>query len=186
VNVVQTAKEHVKQLVDKVAEKEPVKQLVDKVAEKVVDGAVADSRLQAVTIAASREDVRTLFQDANRLSEIFGDVADVTSTGPDRLRWKFTLEGSDGPEWECVTVAEDDARLRFVDAKAGEDAGIVLDFRDAPQGRGTEVIARVSSPAPGALTGALAFKALYRARALIMTGEVPTIKHNPGARASER
>jgi hypothetical protein len=30
------------------------------------------------------------------------------------------------------------------------------------------------------------FKALYRARAILMTGEVPTIKHNPSARASAR
>jgi hypothetical protein len=64
--------------------------------------------------------------------------------------------------------------------------GIVLEFGDAPQDRGTEVIARVSSPAPGVLTGPLAFKALYRARALLMTGEVPTIKSNPSARDADR
>ncbi|MCW2552947.1 MAG: putative integral rane protein [Mycobacterium sp.] len=52
--------------------------------------------------------------------------------------------------------------------------------------RRTEVIARVSSPAPGALTGALTFKALYRARALLMTGEMPTIRYNPSARDSDR
>ena len=163
-----------------------VKQLVDKVAEKVVDTASSDSRIQAVTIACPRADVRSLFQDPNRLSEVFGDVAVVTSTGPARLRWKFTLDDTDAPEWECVIATDDETRVRYVDVNTDGHAGIILDFRDAPQERGTEVIARISSPAPGALTGVLVFKALYRARALLMTGEVPTIKYNASARDSDR
>jgi uncharacterized membrane protein len=162
-----------------------VKQLVDKVADKVTDAASTDSRIQAITIARPRPEVLQLFQDPNRLSEVFGDVADVTSTGPARMRWKFVVDGSEGPEWDCVVVTEDETRVRFVDVNPGQ-AGIVLEFRDAPQGRGTEVIAKVIGPAPGALTGALAFKALYRARALLMTGEVPTIEYNPSARDSDR
>jgi uncharacterized membrane protein len=163
-----------------------VTEIIGKVSEKVSDTATTESRVQAVTINRPRPEVLNFFRDANCLSQVFGDVADVTSTGPDRLRWKFTLDGSDGPEWECVIAAEDDARLRFVDVRQDGNAGIVLDLRDAPQERGTEVIARVSSPAPGALTGALTFKALYRARALLMTGEVPTIRYNPSARDSDR
>ena len=173
-NVVDTTKEHVKQLVEKVAQK---------VAETTASGVGFDSSIQAVTIGKPRAEVMRFFTDADRLSEVFGDVAEVVSTGPDRMRWKFT-RGS--LEWECVVVTEDDARLRFVDVEPNEDTGIVLEFRDAPRDRGTEVIARVSSPAPGALTGLPTFKALYRARALLMTGEVPTIRHNPSARASDR
>jgi uncharacterized membrane protein len=163
-----------------------VKQLVGRVTDKVIDTATSESRVQAITIGRPRHEVLQFFQDPNRLSEVFGDVAEVSSTGPDRLRWKFALDGSNGPEWECVVVAEDDVRVRFVDVNPDGQAGIVLDLRDAPQERGTEVIARVSSPAPGALTGALTFKALYRARALLMTGEVPTIKYNSSARDSDR
>ena len=172
-NVVQRAKEH-------------VTDILEKATEKVLDKTSSESRVQAVTIARPRPEVLSFFQDANSLSQIFGDVAEVTDTGPDRLRWKFTIDGTDGPEWECVVATEDDTKLRFVDVQTHEHAGIVLEFRDAPQERGTEVIARVGSPAPGALTGTLAFKALYRARALLMTGEVPTIRYNPSARDSNR
>jgi uncharacterized membrane protein len=176
-SVVQRAKERVTEIVDKMSET---------VSEKVLNTVTTESRVQAVTISRPRGEVLALFQDANRLSEVFGDVADVSSTGPDHLRWKFTFDGRDGPEWECVVVAEGDTRLRFSDVDPDRRIGIVLEFRDAPQGRGTEVIARVSSPAPGALTGPLTFKALYRARALVTTGEVPTIEYNPSARHSDR
>jgi uncharacterized membrane protein len=166
--------------------KEHVKRLAEKVADKVLDTATTESKVQAVTIGRPRHEVLALFQDPNRLSEVFGDIADVSSTGPQRLRWKFALDGSDLPEWECLVITEGDDRLRFVDADRDSNTGIVIDFRDAPRDRGTEVIARVSSPAPGALSGVLTFKALYRARALVLTGEVPTIKYNPSARDSDR
>jgi hypothetical protein len=48
------------------------------------------------------------------------------------------------------------------------------------------VTLRVEAPAPRLLSGAAAFKVLYRLRALMQTGEVPTIKSNPSARASAR
>jgi uncharacterized membrane protein len=175
-SVVQRAKERVTGIVDK---------LSDAVSEKVSNTATTESRVQAVTISRPRGEVLALFQDANRLSEIFGDVAEVRPSGPDHLRWKFTFDG-DGPEWECVVATEGDTRLRFSDVDPDRHSGVVLEFRDAPQDRGTEVIARVGSPAPGALTGALTFKALYRARALLTTGEVPTIEYNPSARHSDR
>jgi hypothetical protein len=110
-------------------------------------------------------------------------VADVHRLSADRLRWTFLLDGHDGADWDCVVIVEDDMRLRYVDVHPEKDTGIVLDFRDASQDRGTEVIAHVSSPAPGALTGTVVFKALYRARSLLLTGEVPTIEFNPSARS---
>lgn len=172
-NVVDTAKQQAKQLAHKV---------VEKVGEKVT----ADSRVQAVTIARPRADVLDLFQDPERLSRIFGDIADVTGAGAgaDRLRWTFA--GDDGPVWDCVVSREGDNRLRYVDVNPERAAGLTLDLSDAPQGRGTEVVARVTAPGPGALTGVLTFKALYRARALLQTGEVPTIARNPSARDSSR
>jgi len=44
----------------------------------------------------------------------------------------------------------------------------------------------VRSPLPGLLTGAIAFKLLYRMRALLQTGELPTLEHNPSARPGAR
>ena len=165
--------------------KAQVKHLAEKVAEKVADAAATDSRVQAVTIARPRTEVIALFRDPQRLSQVFGDIAEVNEAGHDRMRWTFLLDGH-GPAWDCVVSVEGDNRLRYVDVNPDKPAEIILDFSDAPQDRGTEVVTRATAPLPGMLTGALIFKALYRARALLQTGEVPTIKRNPGARDSPR
>lgn len=158
------------------AAKEQVRHLAEKLTH------ATEPATQALTVSRPRPDVVELFRDPVRLSQVFGDIAEVQAHGPDRQRWTFL----DGPTWECVVTAEGDSRLRFTGVNAQDPVGLTLDFRDAPQDRGTEVIAHVSTPAPGVLTGALAFKALYRARALLLTGEIPTIKHNPSARHSDR
>lgn len=165
--------------------KEQAKQLAQKVVEKVTEATTTDSRVQAITIGRPKHDVIRLFQDAELLAEVVGDFAEVHSTGEGRLRWTF-LPDIGGPAWDCVVTVEDDARVRYVDVDPEKTAELILEFRDAPQNLGTEVTARVSSPAPGAITGALAYKALYRARAVLLTGEAPTIKHNPSARDSQR
>ncbi len=166
--------------------KERVQQLAGKVVDRIADAAESDSRVQAVTIGRPRAEVVAFFADPQRLSVVFGDIAEVQSIGADRMRWTFVAGDGVGPAWDCVVSVDDESHLRFVDTDPAGHVGIALEFRDAPQQRGTEVIARVSSPAPGALTGPLAFKALYRARALLMTGEVPTIEKNPSARHSDR
>lgn len=167
------------------AAKEKAKELVEKVTEKVAEAATTDSRVQAITINRPREEVVALFGDPERLSIVFGDFARVTEAGPDRQRWTFDDDGG-GPIWDCVVSRDSADRLRFVDVNPDRSTEIILDFADAPQDRGTEVVARVSAPAPGALTGVMTYKALYRARALLQTGEVPTIARNPSARDSSR
>ncbi|MDF2828292.1 MAG: hypothetical protein K0R01_1575 [Mycobacterium sp.] len=168
--------------------KEQLKHVAEKVAERVADAATTESRVQAVTIGRPRHQVMDFLRDPGHLSQIFGDIAVVEGAGVDRLRFEFAGDGSGDKagEWNCVVSSEEGERLRFVDVNPESEMGIVLDFRDAPQHRGTEVIGRINAAAPGALTGPLLFKALYRARALLMTGELPTIKYNPSARPSDR
>lgn len=163
---------------------ERVKHLAEKVTEKVTDAVTTDSRVQAITIARPRAEVMAFFQESELLSQVLGDIASVQDAGPDRLRWTFS--GDDGPAWDCVISRDGENRLRFLDVNPDRPAGLTLDFSDAQQDRGTEVVARVRAPGPGALTGLLLYKILYRARALMQTGEVPTLRHNPSARASAR
>jgi hypothetical protein len=167
-NVLDTARQQAKHLV-----------------EKVTSSGDKWSGPQAITIGRPRETVIEFLQDADSLSQIFGDFATVTEVASDRLRWTFTNQDADEPFWESVVDADVD-RLRYVDVKPDSRFEIVIDIQDALQDRGTELIARISSPAPGLLSGALAFKALYRARALLQTGEIPTITPNPSARNSAR
>ncbi|WP_197381584.1 SRPBCC family protein [Mycolicibacterium mengxianglii] len=155
------------------------------IAAKVLHATEREPRSQSITIRQSREAVTDLFQDAERLSQVFGDIAEVEHLGPRRLRWKFAGPDGDTTKWECVVTVQGDS-LRFDDVRPDSTHQIALDLRQAPQDHGTEVIARVSSPAPGLLTGPLIFKALYRARALLQTGEIPTITPNPSARKSDR
>ncbi len=158
-----------------------------------VAGAVAHrtglrEQSQSVTISADPQTVQQLFGDPGRLSEVLGDIAEVQHTGgDDTFRWIFRQGPLDGASWDSVLIA-DSGRLRFVDAdqSGGTGSEISLEFSAAPRDRGTEVTLRVKSPAPGLLSGALAFKALYRARALLQTGEIPTIRKNPSARKSAR
>lgn len=157
------------------------------VAGAVVNRTGHHEQSQSITISCDRESVQRLFQDPDRLSQVLGDIAEVQQAGADdRFRWVFRRGPLDGTSWESLLVA-DASRLRFVDAKRnGGGNEITLDFSDAPRGMGTEVTLRVNSPAPALLSGALAFKALYRARALLQTGEIPTIRKNPSARKSAR
>jgi uncharacterized membrane protein len=158
------------------------------VAGAVVDRTGHREQSQSITIGRPKESVQQFFQDPGRLSEVLGDIAEVRkTTADDRLCWAFRQGPLDGTSWESLLIA-DAGRLRFVDAKENGGIGneITLDFSDAPRGMGTEVTLRVKSPAPGLLSGALAYKALYRARALLQTGEIPTIRKNPSARKSAR
>jgi len=166
-NVIDSAKAQVKNLV-----------------EKVVDTATPDARSEAITIGRPRPRVAQFFADAHSLSQIFGDIAMVESVAPGRQLWRFGF-GDDGTTWECVVSVEPD-QVRFVDVNPQSATSITLDLRDAPGELGTAVIGRIAAPAPGILTGPLLYKALYRARALLLTGEIPTIRRNPAARDTPR
>jgi len=153
--------------------------------EKVTGPAAREPAVQAVTIGQPRPAVLAMLRNPETLSHVFGEIADVEAVGPNRLRWTFHDEGKSDASWDAVITA-DDHRVRYAGTDADSPTEIVIDLRDAPQDRGTEVIARVSTPAPGLLTGPLTYKALYRARALLQTGEIPTIVRNPSARDSPR
>ncbi|MCV7432909.1 hypothetical protein [Mycolicibacterium bacteremicum] len=162
--------------------KEQARQLVEKVA----GSAGHKSTVQAVTIGRPRDAVVAALSDPVALSTVFGEIAEVASIGPNRLRWTFPgRDADDDPSWECVVTADGDG-VKYTDVKPDSSLELVVALREAPQAMGTEVIGRISAPAPGVLTGPLLYKALYRFRALLLTGEIPTIARNPSARDSQR
>lgn len=136
---------------------------------------------QTVTIACPVERIEEFWRDPEQMSVVLGDIAQVELRSPDRYRWRFL----NGPKavWESELIPEPEG-LRFVGT--GDGNQIAVSYRPAPGKLGTEVTLRLKAPAPGLLTGAAAFKALYRLRALMQTGEVPTIRSNPSARKSAR
>lgn len=154
--------------------------VVNKIAENSSDDPATG---QSVTVKCTVVEAEELWRDPHRMSVVLGELGEVEVTGPDRYRW--TLRG--GPvetTWESQ-VHTDNGGLRFV--STGTDANeIIVSYRQAPNHLGTELSLRLKTPAPDLLTGALAFKVLYRCRALLQTGEVPTIRSNPSARPSAR
>lgn len=151
--------------------------VIDKVVEKTPDAANG----QSVTINADVVEVEELWRDARRMSVVLGELGDVEHTQPDRYRWRLRA-GSVSMTWESE-IHTDTGGLRFT----GDDGNeILVGFRPAPNHLGTEVTLKTKTPAPDLLSGALAYKVLYRCRALLQTGEVPTIRNNPSARPSAR
>jgi uncharacterized membrane protein len=146
---------------------------------KVVDAAPPRATAQTVTIACPVERIAQFWRDPLQLSVVLGDIAEVEASGDDRYRWRL-LEGPDA-SWESRLVAEKDG-VRFV----GDGSELAITYRAAPRDLGAEVTLRATTPVPGLLAGAAAYKVLYRLRALMQTGEVPTLRSNPGARASAR
>lgn len=149
--------------------------------QKVAAAAPRRAAEQTVTIACPVERVEQFWRDPEQLSVVLGDIAQVEACGPDRYRWRSLS----GPtlSWESELVPEPEG-LRFVGT--GDRNQIAVSYRPAPGDLGTEVTLRVAASAPALFSGAVAFKALYRLRALLQTGEVPTIKFNPSARKSAR
>lgn len=146
---------------------------------RVIDKVPRRAKAQTVTIACPVERIERFWRDPDQLSVVLGDIADVESDGRNRYRWR----SSAAPDvaWDS-TLVEESGGIRFV----GNGNQIVVNYRPAPGELGTEVTLCVQAPAPALLSGAAAFKVLYRLRALMQTGEVPTIQSNPSARESAR
>ncbi|WP_063058350.1 hypothetical protein [Nocardia sienata] len=138
---------------------------------------------RALTIERPRAAVEEFWRDPDNLSRVFDGFAHVRSTAPDRYEWTAAPDGADAIRWESVLLTEENG-LQFVDAVDPERARVELEFTDAPRERGTEVHMSATAPLPRQLTGAAIFAVLYRARALMQTGEMPTLDRNPSGRTA--
>lgn len=139
---------------------------------------------QTVTVAAPRARVLQFWRDPANLTAVFGEQVRVETAGADRLRWTWNAAGT-STTWDTrVDVTAEG--LAFVGEDDADTPGprVVLAVADAPRG-GTEMTLRAEVHVPDLVTGALTFTALYRARALMQTGEIPTLQGSPSARESE-
>jgi hypothetical protein len=90
-----------------------------------------------------------------------------------------------GSGWVSKAFIDNDG-VRFTGLGDGDNKSITVELRSAPHDLGTEVTLHVEAPGPAFISGAVAYTILYRARALLQTGEVPTLASNPSARRSAR
>lgn len=144
---------------------------------------------QTVTISRPRDEVKRFWRDPGSLSAVFDRAAQVRGSGaPNEFVWTPGDSSDGGEPWHAV-LREDGDVFRFTAARpedSGATPGFVLTFRDAPRGLGTEVTLRAETPLPNFLSSLASFAVLYRARALLQTGEVPTLRDNPSARRTVR
>jgi hypothetical protein len=140
---------------------------------------------QTVTIDCSVDQARQLWCDPQQLSVVLGDIADVARTSDGDYRWEMRQGPAAGSGWVSKAFIDNDG-VRFTGLGDGDNKSITVELRSAPHDLGTEVTLHVEAPGPAFISGAVAYTILYRARALLQTGEVPTLASNPSARRSAR
>ncbi|MBS3693880.1 hypothetical protein [Rhodococcus qingshengii] len=156
---------------------------------KVAGHGGSGEHAQTVTIGRARDEVDALWRDPDLLSSVFGDAVTIRMVEGGVFEWKLSSRADETDVWRSKLVEAGDS-LRFVtDDKDATDEGskpaeLVVSSREAPSDLGTELTLRSDSGLPAVFTKTFLFRALYRARALVQTGEVPTLAHNPSARDS--
>lgn len=160
------------------------------------DGTEHSTAPVTVTVGVPLDDARALWRDGDRLSQVFVDLADVELAGPSHLVWRFHPDALASTDRDPVVANTDivdvDERIEFrLTGTSGDevDGGgwiALLEFTSAPAGLGTEVSLRLDTPLPDIAVRTAAFAVLYRARALLQTGEVPRLTPLPSARTGRR
>ena len=159
----------------------------------------ADSPLsisRVITIGKSRDELYRMWCDPRILSRLFGDSLQVFSVGEGQIRSRITLIGGREITWTTKLVEQNPSSSLVWRTEPGAIAPheMLLSFRDAqPASWGTEVTLGISllpdnpvGRAIGRLTEsideAILMKVLRRFKALVETGEMPTLDHNPSGR----
>ncbi len=143
---------------------------------------------QTLTIAAPPAEVAAACRDAASLSQALGDAGSVEAGAGPAYRWSLGADGGEAVVWQTALTETGGPPLVLRWAAPGGDDGYVLSvtLREAPAGLGTEATARAVLPVPGLAAGAALYTLLYRLRALVQTGEVPTITPQPAGRPGDR
>lgn len=142
----------------------------------------------SITVGRSPEDLSEFVREPANLGEALRPFADVRSAGPDRLR--FTVDPPVGPDvhWRMALVEERPGEvLRWTNERRRiVPYEMVVHFRPAPGGRGTELTLELKFDPPGGRHGATVLQrldvvpeslvgvVLDRLKSLAETGEIPT------------
>ncbi len=167
--------------------------------ERAGEGADPTIVERSLTIGRSADELYRLWgapQTLPRIMEPFADVAPANGRG---THWKLRMPLGQNVEWDTRIVEDIPGQLvrwHSADEADMSNEGSVR-FHAAPGDRGTEVTLRFHFDPPGgaigeALTKLLgvvpdmaAGKALRRFKALAETGEIPTTRPQPAARADK-
>ena len=149
----------------------------------------------SITINAPASDLFSHWRDVERLAEFFPHIATIEEVAAGRTRWTAHLPASQSLEWEAeITGEEQDRSISWAtvaDAPFSHEGEIM--FREAPGGRGTQVVLDQRYRLPAGAIGVLVAKllrsdpqqeadaALRRFKQWIEAGEIATAA-GPAAR----
>lgn len=165
-----------------------------------MDAVEPDAALDAdarafVTIGKPVDELRTLWLFPDTQALIWAHFADLTPRDDRTIDW--VAHGPAGGEyrWRTETAEAAANEIRWSSVEGADVPNIgSLTFRSAPGDRGTELHLQVRFDPPGGSIGEavsklfhivpreIGFTALYRFRALALTGEVPRTDSQPAAR----
>lgn len=161
-------------------------------------GAASPEVVRSISIGRPAEELFELWRKPETLTRVMADFADVRETAPGTQRWRVHAPRGRSLEWESRILESRPGELlswRAVAGAALPNEGWVR-FRPAPGEWGTEVTLCFRFEPPGGAMGRalmerlnvvprlLAQRALRRFKSLAETGEIPTLEHNPAARAT--
>lgn len=151
---------------------------------------------RSITIGKPVEEVYAFWQDPQNLAKIMAHFAEVSPAGDTRTHWRVRGPLDRTAEWYSEHFNDDSAHCMgwrsLPEGKIANDGSI--EMRRAPDSFGTEVTLRLRFEPPSGAAGralakqlgfiprTIAEKALRRAKALMETGEIPTLAHNPSGR----
>lgn len=151
----------------------------------------------ALTIDRSADDLYWLWKQPDARSRVLESMAKVSSTGDGSEHWQLTGPLGKTVEWDTRLTTDRPGEMVHWKTLNGVKTPYEgsLEFRPAPGDRGTEVIMRMQFDPPGGPLGeAMASllkivpdmaitKVLRRFKSLAETGEIPTTREQPAARA---
>ncbi|MFN7117566.1 MAG: SRPBCC family protein [Saprospiraceae bacterium] len=151
----------------------------------------------AVTVNKPRQEVYTFWRRLENLPRFMTHLESVNALDDRRSVWKAPIPGGLGNiEWEAEIVEDRPNELlswRSLPDSDIENVGKV-EFRDAPNGTGTEIHAVIRYHAPGGIVGkgiAQLFTPVFEKmikndvwnfKRIIETGEIPTTEGQPSGR----
>ena len=155
--------------------------------------AAAETRA-AVTIGRPAADLRELWLRPTTQTAIWSHFATVSAKEDGSADWSVSAPALGSYTWRTVLAGDEPDRLHWVSEQGADvpNTGALI-FRPAPGDRGTELHLDVHFDPPGGAIGAalgklfhlapreIVLTALYRFRALAVTGEIPTTDPQPAA-----
>ncbi|HEX8110986.1 MAG TPA: SRPBCC family protein, partial [Kofleriaceae bacterium] len=145
---------------------------------------------RSITVDAPAEVLHARWRDPDLLTQIMQPLGTVTAdpSGGGALRWRVVGPFGRTIEWVTRIVEDQPPRLiRWVtvDGAPIESGGSVEFRQDRPElGTTVTLRLRLGIAIPHLVPKMGIAKILRRFKSLVETGEVPTLEHNPSARAS--